>query len=69
MTDFSASGPNFRGADLCFIEDIKTQESIIRYYLSNKYQNFLPRWKKLRIPEVDYVEKELPIFLEQVQLL
>lgn len=68
MCDFSTCGPNFRSADLCFIEDEKTQDQLISYYLAYQYKKFLPFRTKLRIKEFDYILQELPIFKQQLAL-
>ena len=68
LCDFSTCGPNFRSADLCFIEDKKTQEQLIKYYLAYQYKKSLPLWTKLGISEFDYIVQELPIFKQQLVL-
>lgn len=68
MCDFSTACPNFRSADLCFIQDEKTQEHLIKYYLAYQYKKCLPLWTKLKIKEFDYIMEELPIFKKQLAL-
>ena len=66
ISDFSTCGPNFRGADLCFVKDEETREKLMKFYLKNQYNKFLaPKLKDKHKTEADYIESELPVFKKQ----